>query len=195
MISPNFAKTYFMKTSTTIFLFLSLVLMNSCTYNGSRIEKPKTDDERLSNLFIDANTYAHYTLTSNSEGIINMTKPEFVKCAGGKSQMLNAIEDYKKRINDDGEKFKSINTSISSSGYSHDEFLASNGKLFKKIILKIVMGTKNENITYSTDKALIAESIDGGVHWCFVDVGHLKYFGIENIFPVSECKILNEYLN
>ena len=195
MTSSHFTKTYFMRTSTTIFLFLSLVLMYSCTYNSSRIEKPKTDEERITNLFIDANTYARYRLTNDSEGIINMTKPEFVKCAGGKSQMQNAIEDYKKRINDGVEKFKSVNISISSSGYSHDEFLASNGKLFKQVNLKFAMETKNKDITMTMNKPLIAESTDGGVHWCFVDVGDLKYFGIENIFPESECKILNEYLN
>ncbi len=184
-----------MRTSTTFFLLLSFFLLYSCTNSSSRIRTPKTDNDRLSNLLIDAHTYADYTLTHDSHGIIKMTKPEFVKCAGGKSQMLNALEDYKKRLADSGEKFKSVNISIASSEYLHKEFLVGEGKLFKQVILKIVMGTKNENITTSTDRTLIAESIDGGVNWNFVDVSHLKHFGIENIYTESDCKILNVILN
>lgn len=184
-----------MRTSTTFFLFLSLFLLYSCINNSSRIRTPKSDDEKLSNLLIDAGTYANYTLTHDSHGIINMTKPEFVKCAGGKSQMLNALEDYKKQLTDSGEKFKSVNISIASSEYLHNDFLVGDGKLFKQVILKIVMGTKNEHITTSYDRTLIAESIDGGVNWNFVDVSHLKHCGIENIYTESDCKILNVILN
>ena len=184
-----------MRTSTIFFLFLSLFLLYSCTNNSSRIRTPKTDDDRLSNLLMDAGKYADYTLAHDNHGIIKMTKPEFVKCAGGESQMLNALEDYQKRLAEGGEKLKSVNISITSKEYSHNDFLVIDGKLFKQVILKIVMGTKNEHITTSYDRTLIAESIDGGVNWNFVDVSHLKHFGIENIYTESECKILNEYIN
>ncbi len=190
-------------------ILLSLIFSSySCNNSSSRDNKalddkrperyvsPQSDSERISNLIIDADNYSRSIKEFDNKNRIKLTKPEFIEKFGGETKLLKALDDYTVSITDGGDKIETVTISLKDSMIGGEIFLKTDNRIFAFASQKIEQrNVKKENVIVSFDKELLAESRDNGANWKFIEMGAMKNFNAENMFPKSDYELLRKYID
>lgn len=199
-----------MEKLKTVICILGLTLIWSCNNNlenknrgdidisnhkqPSRFVIPKTDEERKSNLLIDCYNYSKSVIEMNPETQIELFKTEFIEQFGGKQALMEALENYYNRLKNSADTISTIKIAICDTCFTNKPFYNNDSIYYALINLRSIKTKDKGRVEMSYDKKLIAESVDNGVMWRFVELRAIKDFDGKKMFSMEDYKIISYLL-
>jgi hypothetical protein len=149
-----------------------------------RIVEPKTNFEKSNNLWIDLNAYTKYYDKKDSRRLTEMLIPRMILNIGSDS-MMNRMDNYFERRND--YDFLSVKSAL-----EEGVFLTTESAILAFVTQTWLYGYKTNSI--NVNKEIMAESIDNGTTWKFIDILHFKNNEIESFYSEDDSELIHKFL-
>jgi hypothetical protein len=167
-------------------IFIGIALCyNSC---GNRIKEPQNDTERIFNLQIDIDNYKNNLLRNKISNLAHLTMPKFIELKGGYSKFSLNLEKNLKCKARSGRK--TITIKIKDIGI----IIRGETCLYSILDQEMVLSDK-QNPVIKLNTKLIAQSLDNGATWKFLNVDYMRRYEIIKLFPAADILKLKKYIN
>lgn len=129
----------------------------------------------------EAQKAAKAVMASDYDGIARYTPARLVKGMGGKEATIGVLERAKAKRRASGTEFAEVTLGTPTQPKRIGGWLTS--LVSERVVMKVPGGQ------LQTDSSLLGISEDGGRHWVFLDLGHVKKERFDQLFPELADKI------